>query len=109
MCDDRYQATYRGFDSYMGYLHGGQSYWNHAGDFRNSSTLENGANKLPACSTPAEVNGRYSTVLYTEQVARIAAAHDKAKPLFMYMAFQSVHNPYDDPYPLCWCSCWCSC
>ena len=31
-CDNRYEATYRGFDSYQGYLDGAQSYWHHVGD-----------------------------------------------------------------------------
>ena len=56
-CDNRYEATYRGFDSYQGYLDGAQSYWNHAGDYRNSSTLSDSAGETPACATAAEVNG----------------------------------------------------
>ena len=99
-CDNRYEATYRGFDSYQGYLDGAQSYWNHAGDYRNSSTLSDSAGETPACATAAEVNGVYSATLETAEVARIVAAHPPSKPLFMYMAFHSVHGPNEDPYPV---------
>ena len=63
-CDNRYEATYRGFDSYQGYLDGAQSYWNHAGDYRNSSTLSDSAGETPACATAAEVNGVYGRLNY---------------------------------------------
>ena len=99
-CDNRYEATYRGFDSYQGYLDGAQSYWNHAGDYRNSSTLSGSAGETPACATAAEVNGVYSATLETAEVARIVAAHPPSTPLFMYMAFHSVHGPNEDPYPV---------
>ena len=98
-CDDRYEATYRGFDSYMGYLDGAQSYWRHAGDYRNSTSLQ-AAGETPVCSTPAQVDGRYSTTLESEQVARIVAAHPKGTPLFVYVALHSVHGPNEDPFPL---------
>lgn len=84
----------------MGYTHGGQSYWQHSSDFRNSSSLFSSSGALPACSTPAEVDGHYSTTLYSAEVEAIAARRPAGTPLFVYMAFQSVHNPYDDPYPV---------
>ena len=44
-----------------------------------------------------EYAGRYSTELYTERAQRIITQHDKTKPLFLYMPFQTPHsaNPGD--------------
>lgn len=98
LCDDRYMATYRGFDSFQGYMHGAEGYWKHAGDFRNSSSLDKSAGVTPQCVMPDEVDGIYSGTLESAQVARIVAAHDATKPLFMYLALHSVHGPNEDPY-----------
>jgi arylsulfatase A-like enzyme len=91
-CDNRYEPTYRGFDSYMGYLAGGEGYYNHQSDFRNGST----ANELPFCMGAA-VSNNYTSALFADEVGRIVRAHDPAVPSFVYLAFQSVHIPYDDP------------
>jgi len=90
-CDERYMPTFRGFDSYMGYLSGAESYYNHGGD-RNGT----GTDKLVPCMG-ANFTNNYSSVLWANEVSRIVTHHDQTKPLFIYLAFQSVHNPYDVP------------
>jgi hypothetical protein len=92
-CDNRYMATYRGFDSYMGYLDGTNGYWRHSGDYRNSSSLLGSAGETPACATSAEVDGLYSTTLETAEIDRITVGHPEGSPLFIYMALHSVHGP----------------
>lgn len=106
-CDERYLPTFRGFDHFLGYMAGAQSYYHHAGDFRNGSA----GNGLPPCVGESVANN-YSTLLYASEAARIVRWHAAAsstvkdhsaaptatgKPLFLYLAFQSVHNPYDVP------------
>jgi len=98
-CDKRYLPTARGFDHFLGYMAGAQDYYNHVGDFRNGSATATDA--LPSCVGDA-VKHNYSTTLYVAEASRVVDAHaaaSAAKPLFMYLAFQSVHNPYDVPPP----------
>jgi arylsulfatase B len=109
-CDERYLPTFRGFDHFLGYMAGAQSYYHHAGDMRNGSSGDG----LPPC-VGESVGNNYSTLLYANEAARIvhwhaqpssdvaspgsAVASPAMQPLFLYLAFQSVHNPYDVPPP----------
>ena len=38
----------------------------------------------------------YSTTLYESKAVEIIANHDQSSPLFLYMPFQAVHDPFDD-------------
>eukprot|EP01062_Namystynia_karyoxenos_P083232 TRINITY_DN9530_c0_g1_i1.p1 TRINITY_DN9530_c0_g1~~TRINITY_DN9530_c0_g1_i1.p1 ORF type:complete len:635 (+),score=161.64 TRINITY_DN9530_c0_g1_i1:86-1990(+) len=95
-CDERYLPTARGFDSFIGYLAGAESYYSHRADMRNGT-----AGSLPQC-VGAALDGYYSASLYSSEAARIVHAHaaqSSGIPLFLYLAFQNVHNPYDVPPP----------
>jgi arylsulfatase A-like enzyme len=92
-----YTPTHRGFETYLGYYHAAvSSYWHHGGegggcvgtDLSNSSGL-NGA--VSNADAPG-VNGTYTTELFTTEATRIIAAHDVARPLYMYLAFEAVHD-----------------
>ena len=91
-CDARYLATFRGFDSYFGYLAGAEDYYEHAGDFRAGDT----PGEAPACAGRA-LDGQYSTTLFSAEADRVIRAHNASVPLFLYVAFQNVHNPYEAP------------
>jgi arylsulfatase B len=92
-CHPGYLPTYRGFDSYVGYLAGGQGYYNQAYD-RNATNCNMGQ-----CLGP-NYRSNYSSVFFANEATRIVQHHSataRDDPLFLYLAFQSVHNPYDDP------------
>ena len=96
-CDEGYLPTERGFDSYVGYLAGGSSYYNHAADFRNGTNSSALGAPTACVGSTSSVNGRYSAELFASEAARIAVNHNASKPLFLYLAMQNVHNPYDVP------------
>eukprot|EP01084_Bolivina_argentea_P102822 184188_1 len=96
-----YLPTFRGFESFYGYYGGGENYYTHiAGccyDFRDDIGLNCGEN----CSRIAtEASGNYSAYLFTQRAINIIENHaknDGQRPLFLYVAYQSVHSPAQVP------------
>lgn len=88
--------TARGFDSWMGYSNGENYYWSKKSpdydahsDFIESNTT---------CYTPYTGSDKhnYSTIFYTNKAVNIIENHDTSDPLFLYMAYQAVHDPFID-------------
>ena len=82
--------TYRGFDSHYGYFTGGEDYYTkirfgQGFDFRSNRKIEK------------EAAGNYSTFQYSQKTVEIIHDHNQSKPLFIYLALQSVHNPLQVP------------
>ncbi|GFY41550.1 arylsulfatase I [Trichonephila inaurata madagascariensis] len=87
--------TFRGFDSFFGYLNGLIGYYDHtycqkthipSKPFYFGKDLYNG-------STPVKGrDGEYATRMFTEQAEHVILSHDTSKPLFMYMAQIAPHK-----------------
>ncbi|XP_067656524.1 arylsulfatase J-like isoform X2 [Haliotis asinina] len=91
-----YLPTNRGFDSFYGYLTGKENYYTHSHcDFFNTSIC--GHDLRDNTKSVFTENGHYSTHLFTEKAIDIIQKHDKAKPFFLYLAYQSTHIPLQVP------------
>ncbi|KAM7437872.1 hypothetical protein ABFA07_012579 [Porites harrisoni] len=84
-----YVPTRRGFDSSFGFWDGSEDHYTHSVlgflDFRDG--------KQPARNW----TGTYATYAYMKRMETIVKSHDPAQPLFLYMAFQNVHDPVQAP------------
>jgi len=96
----RRTPTFRGFDSFFGYLYGAEDYYTHrlaqGFDLRNDTRRACGA----GCSEPVapRYNGTYSSALFGAEVARlVAAAGARAGPTFVLFTPQAVHAPNEAP------------
>jgi arylsulfatase B len=92
-----YTPTHRGFETYFGYYHAAvASYWHHGGegggcqgtDLSNSTGL-NG--EVRGADRP-DINGTYTTNAFTAEAERLIAAHDVSRPMYMYLAYEAVHD-----------------
>lgn len=96
----RFTPLERGFDSYYGYLGGGEDYWTHRDGpgidlFDGREPVVNASCATSSDSCPVRY---YSATLFTDracEVIRSVAA--EGKPLFLYLAYQSVHSPDEAP------------
>jgi arylsulfatase A-like enzyme len=85
--DRKFWPRQRGFDYQYGPLIGEIDYFTHKVDgkvdwYRNNEVVEEEG---------------YSTTLLGNDAVRLIEEHDPAKPLFLYLAFNAVHTPYQAP------------
>lgn len=82
-----YQPNARGFDYQYGHFFGSIDYFTHE---RNNQMdwYRNG--------TPLKEEG-YSTHLVAKEACRVIEKHTPSRPLFLYVPFNGVHNPFQAP------------
>lgn len=79
----------RGFDSFVGYLNGGEDYYTH----KIAAGMDLWRNKTAAW----DAVGRHNTDVFMDEAKRVLDNHDPSDPLFMYFAHQEVHAPLEEP------------
>ena len=85
--DPKFWPNQRGFDYQYGPLIGEIDYFTHKVDdkvdwYRNGEVVEEEG---------------YSTTLLGNEAVKLIEEHDPRKPLFLYLAFNAVHTPYQAP------------
>lgn len=88
--------TARGFDDYIGYLNGENYYWS-----KRSTDYPEFVDFLESdkdCYAPYNGSDKhdYSTTFYTNHAIQIIDDHAVEDPLFLYLAYQAVHDPFVD-------------
>ena len=113
LCDPRYLPTFRGFDSFTGLLAGGGDYFEHTRAWAGHDGFDLRASRstlVPMEVPPPKLdaNGTYNAYVFANAVHRVIKervvlprmgneSHDQLKPTFVYVAFQSVHEPLQAP------------
>ncbi|KAJ1449643.1 alkaline-phosphatase-like protein, partial [Pelagophyceae sp. CCMP2097] len=86
----------RGFATHVGYLGGSEGYA-HGGGSADSKVGKHDLwrDQGPAFEDTATMS--YSTDAYAAEASKLISRHDAQEPMFMYLAFQSVHAPWTLP------------
>ncbi len=82
-----YLPTRRGFDLQYGHYNGMLDYFTH---------IRDGGHDWHRNDRPNHDEG-YTTDLIADEATRILAAHDQARPLFLYVPFNAPHTPLQAP------------
>ncbi|XP_066271866.1 arylsulfatase B-like [Branchiostoma lanceolatum] len=96
---EEYKPTNRGFDTFYGYLTGGEDYWTHrqVGGLPGQPQTWSGLDLRDQDRPVTDQNGTYSTHLFVNKAIEIIAQQDKNKPMFLFLSFQAVHTPLQAP------------
>lgn len=93
--------TNRGFDSFFGIVTGTADHFSHKRRVKIRKDGQVGGfygNSFYVNATPSfDYAGKFCTHINTQRAIDIIKSHDKARPLFMYLALEMVHNPATVP------------
>jgi len=84
----------RGFDTYFGYLTSLEDYYTR---LRCDGLTYCGYDMNSQDGPTNKTYGQYSANLFTEKAKEAIDNHNKSNPMFLYVAFQSVHYPLEVP------------
>ncbi|XP_043196763.1 arylsulfatase I-like [Amphibalanus amphitrite] len=93
-CRRAYTPTERGFQSFLGFWTGSENYYTH---WRGLDEGGSGLDFRRNMSVAREFEGRYSSEVFAAEAERVIETHPADRPLFLYLAFQSVHAPLQVP------------
>ena len=89
--------TARGFDQYIGFLSGQNYYWSKR--YPVDSDYIDFIYSDSTCYAPYDGSDleTYSTFLYRDKAVKVINNHDYSQsPMFLYLAMQAVHDPFND-------------
>lgn len=92
--EEKFLPWNRGFNSYYGYLEGGEDYYTHQSCYKGMCGIDMYDSKYGAVN---DTWGEYSTHLFTRKAIQTIDNRDESKPFFLYLAYQSVHSPMEVP------------
>lgn len=85
--EKRYFPHHRGFEHFYGHVTGGIGYWDHT---------HGGGYDWQRNGTTVREEG-YTTHLIVDEATALLARRDKARPTFLYVAFNAPHLPNEAP------------
>ncbi|XP_059143568.1 arylsulfatase B-like [Physella acuta] len=88
-CDWACTPTYRGFDSFFGYYGAAEDHY--------TKTIGTGYDFRENLNILESARGVYSSFLYADRIQQIISTHKTEVPLYLYLAFQQVHEPLQVP------------
>ena len=91
---DEYLPWKRGFDTYFGYLTGSEDYYTRS---RCDGSAYCGYDMDSENGPTNKTYGEYSANLFVDKTKEAIDNHNKSNPMFLYVAFQSVHSPMQAP------------
>ena len=94
-CAWDYTPTRRGFDSFFGFYSHSEDYYSRQS--KDTSGVFSGYDLRNNESVTTEGAGLYSAHLFSKKAGEVIRKHDPRTPLFLYLAFQSIHKPLQVP------------